>query len=50
MTHIAPPPITWHPRNPANTQMFRFAHWLTDTHAVDLGRLLDDDGNIAPGL
>lgn len=50
MTHSAPPPITWHPTNPTNTQMFRFAHWLTDTHAVDLGQLLDDDGNIAPGL
>ena len=50
MTHSAPPPITWHPRNPANTQMFRFAHWLTNTHAVDLGQLLNDDGNIAPGL
>lgn len=50
MTHSAPPPITWHPTNPANTQMFRFAHWLTDTHGVDVGPLLDDDGHVAPEL
>lgn len=30
--------------------MFRFAHWLTDTHGVDIGPLIVDDGNIAAGL
>ena len=51
MTHTAAtPPITWQPSNPADTQMFRFAHWLTDIRGVDLGALMDDDGTVAPGL
>ncbi|GAA4106404.1 acetoacetate--CoA ligase [Enteractinococcus coprophilus] len=50
MTHLATPPVTWQPTNPANTQMFRFAHWLTDTHGVDVGPLITDDGEMAPGL
>ena len=50
MTPSNTPPITWQPADPVRTEMFRFAHWLTDTHSVDLGPVITDDGELAPGL
>ena len=46
MTQAQPPPITWHPTEPADTEMFRFAQWLTDTRGVDLGPLRDENGEV----
>lgn len=44
MTQSHNPPVTWHPENPQDTELFRFAQWVTEHRDVDLGASTSDDG------
>ena len=47
MTQPQTPPVTWRPTDPRNTEMFRFAQWVTNQRGVDLGALTDETGNVS---
>ncbi|MDN6498415.1 MAG: acetoacetate--CoA ligase [Yaniella sp.] len=38
------PAETWRPKNPQDTELFRFATWVAEHRNVDLGTLTTDDG------
>lgn len=44
MTLSQIPPVTWRPENPQDTELFRFASWLTQHLGVDLGPLSSGNG------
>lgn len=38
------PAETWRPKNPQDTELFRFATWVAEYRDADLGTLTTDDG------